>query len=97
MSCADRPGRQPKRQQPDAKAGYVGNQVGGVGEQGQRVEDQPAKGLHDEQPQVDAQCPRQRAELAGSWLAGFVAERVARPWVGHAVSVSNGECREPRQ
>jgi len=89
---ADWPNRESKRQERDAQAGHIGDQMGGVGEQRQRVKDQPAKCLHDEQSNVDAQRPLQRAELGGSWLAGFVAERVAGSWLGHAVSVSNGGC-----
>jgi hypothetical protein len=66
VSAADGADHQDQRPQCDAQPGDVGDQVGRIGKQCQRPEDDPAGNLDDQQGGVDAQGPSQRAPLPRS-------------------------------
>ena len=76
-SCAGCwPGGQDQGTYRDAEAGDVGDQIGGIGEESQRPEHDPAGDLDEQQGGVDAQCPAQCAALPGARDVSAVLERM---------------------
>jgi hypothetical protein len=93
---ADRAGRQDQGTYRDAEVGNVGDQMGGVGEQSQRPEHDPAGDLDEQQGGVDAQCPAQCAALPGARDVGAVLERMPGDLSGWGFVCGHGRASATR-